>query len=49
MNYLGISAGFHDSAVSIVDNTGNILFAGHSERYTKHKHDKHLSIDSSYS
>ena len=45
MNYLGISAGFHDSAVSIVDNTGNILFAGHSERYTKHKHDKHLSID----
>jgi carbamoyltransferase len=45
MNYLGISTGFHDSAVSIVDDTGNILFAGHSERYTKHKHDKHLSID----
>ena len=45
MNYLGISAGFHDAAVSVIDNNGNILFAGHSERYTKHKHDKHLGID----
>ena len=45
MNYLGISTGFHDSAISLIDNTGNILFAGHSERYTKQKHDKNLSID----
>jgi len=45
MNYLGISTGFHDSAISLIDDTGNILFAGHSERYTKHKHDKHLSMD----
>ena len=45
MNYLGISTGFHDSAISLIDDTGNILFAGHSERYTKQKHDKHLSID----
>ena len=45
MNYLGISTGFHDSAISLIDNTGNILFAGHSERYTKQKHDKNLSMD----
>ena len=40
MNYIGISAGFHDAAISVIDDTGNILFAGHSERYSKHKHDK---------
>jgi carbamoyltransferase len=44
MNYLGISSGFHDAAVSLIDDTGNILFAGHSERYSKHKHDKHLCL-----
>ena len=44
MNYLGISCGFHDAAVSLIDNTGNILFAGHSERYSKHKHDKELCL-----
>ena len=44
MNYLGISSGFHDAAVSVIDDNGNILFASHSERYSKHKHDKHLSI-----
>ena len=43
MNYFGISSGFHDAAVSLIDDTGNILFAGHSERYTKEKHTKHLS------
>ena len=45
MNYLGISSGFHDAAISLIDDSGNILFAGHSERYSKHKHDKHLCID----
>ena len=40
MNYIGISAGFHDAAVSVVDDHGNILFDGHSERYSKNKHDK---------
>ncbi len=44
MNYLGISCSFHDAAVSLIDNTGNILFAGHSERYSKHKHDKELCL-----
>ena len=45
MNYLGISAGFHDAAVSVIDEYGNILFAGHSERYNKEKHTKHLGKD----
>lgn len=45
MNYLGISSGFHDAAVSLIDNSGEILFAGHSERYSKNKHDKRLCLD----
>ena len=40
MNYIGISSGFHDAAISVVDSQGEILFAGHSERYSKNKHDK---------
>lgn len=44
MNYIGISNGFHDAGLSIVDSQGNILFAGHSERYSKFKHDKNLDI-----
>jgi carbamoyltransferase len=43
MNYIGISAGFHDAAVSVVNSHGDITFAGHSERYSKIKHDKNLS------
>lgn len=43
--YIGVSAGFHDAAISVIDNYGNILFAGHSERYSKVKHDKTLHID----
>lgn len=45
MNYIGISAGFHDAAVSVVDDSGKILFASHSERYSKHKHDKYLNSE----
>jgi carbamoyltransferase len=44
MNYIGISCGFHDAAVSVIDGNGNILFAGHSERYSKNKHDSHLCL-----
>ena len=44
MNYLGISNGFHDAGMSVVGSNGDILFAGHSERYSKHKHDKELSM-----
>src|SRR6056300_1399308 len=42
MSYLGISAGFHDAAVSIVDDAGDIVYAGHSERYTGVKNDPEL-------
>ena len=43
MNILGISAGFHDAAVSLINHEGDILFAGHSERYSKQKNDAHLN------
>ena len=39
---LGISAGFHDAALSVVDTNGDILYAGHSERYSKTKNDPTL-------
>jgi len=42
MNYIGISCGFHDAALSVIDDKGDILFAGHSERYSKNKHDKNI-------
>ena len=42
MNILGISAGFHDAAVTLINDQGKILFAGHSERYSKRKHDSNL-------
>ena len=42
---LGISAGYHDSAVTVIDTSGNILFAGHSERYSKLKNDANLHPD----
>ena len=44
-NYVGISNGFHDAAISVISEHGNILFAGHSERYSKNKHDKELCRD----
>jgi carbamoyltransferase len=45
MNILGISAGFHDAAVAVVDNSGDILFAGHSERYSQIKNDPDIHHD----
>lgn len=42
MNILGISAGFHDAAISLIDRHGDILFAGHSERYSKQKNDPNI-------
>lgn len=43
MNILGISAGFHDAAATVVSPQGDILFAGHSERYSKIKNDANIS------
>jgi carbamoyltransferase len=42
MKILGISAGFHDAAVTVI-HQGDILFAGHSERYSKLKNDADIS------
>jgi carbamoyltransferase len=42
MNILGISAGFHDAAATVVNRAGDILFAGHSERYSKLKNDANI-------
>lgn len=44
MNILGISTGFHDAGVTVLKN-GEILFAAHSERYSKIKHDADLNND----
>jgi carbamoyltransferase len=40
--FLGISAGFHDAAASVVNSHGGIEFAAHSERYSKKKNDPDL-------
>jgi carbamoyltransferase len=40
---LGISAGFHDAAATVIRSDGEIVFAGHSERYSKIKNDAKLS------
>ena len=45
MNILGVSAGFHDAAVTLINRQGDILFAGHSERYSKQKNDSDISLD----
>ena len=39
MKYLGISEGFHDAGVALVNNN-QILFASHAERYTRVKNDR---------
>jgi carbamoyltransferase len=40
---LGLSAGFHDAAATVIRSDGEILFAGHSERYSKVKNNPNLS------
>jgi carbamoyltransferase len=44
MNILGISAGFHDAGISLI-NDNEIVFAAHSERYSKIKHDSEINIE----
>jgi carbamoyltransferase len=41
MKILGISAGFHDAAATVI-HQGDILFAGHAERYSKLKNDANI-------
>jgi carbamoyltransferase len=45
MNILGISAGFHDASATVINTQGDILFAGHSERYSKIKNDSTIHPD----
>jgi predicted NodU family carbamoyl transferase len=42
---LGISAGFHDAAATVIRSDGEIVFAGHSERYSKQKNDADIAMD----
>jgi carbamoyltransferase len=44
-NILGISAGYHDAAATVINNCGDILYAGHSERYSKKKNDPDIHVD----
>lgn len=41
-NILGVSAGFHDAAATLINTHGEIVFAGHSERYSKQKNDSNI-------
>ena len=45
MNILGLSCGYHDAAATIISNKGEILFAGHAERYSKQKNDPNIHIN----
>ena len=36
---LGISCYFHDSAIALVGDTGEVIFALHEERFSRVKHD----------
>jgi carbamoyltransferase len=44
-NILGISAGYHDAAATVINNRGDIVFAGHAERYSKVKNDPNLNTE----
>ena len=44
MKILGYSEGYHDAAVTVIEN-GKILYASHAERYSKKKNDKYLHPD----
>jgi carbamoyltransferase len=42
---LGVSAGFHDAAIAVLNQQGEIEFAGHSERYSKRKNDSDIALE----
>lgn len=44
MNILGISAGYHDAAATVINSSGDIVFAGHAERYSKKKNDANINL-----
>ena len=46
MILLGVNAQNHDASVTLFDTDRNeIVFAGHAERYSREKNDKHLNFD----
>jgi predicted NodU family carbamoyl transferase len=42
MRYCGFSEFFHDAGIAFITSEGDIEFATHAERYTKHKNDAQL-------
>jgi predicted NodU family carbamoyl transferase len=42
MRYCGFSEFFHDAGIAFITSEGDIEFATHAERYTKHKNDPDL-------
>ena len=44
INILGISAGYHDAAATVINSQGDIVFAGHAERYSKKKNDADINL-----
>lgn len=44
MRYCGISEFYHDAGLAFISEEGNILFASHSERYSKIKNDPDLDL-----
>ena len=44
-NILGVSSGYHDAAVTVINSCGDIAYAGHAERYSKRKNDANLNVD----
>ena len=42
---LGLSFGFHDSAISLLDENGNIAFACQEERFTRIKNDRSFPVN----
>lgn len=44
MKILGVSAGFHDAALTVLHNH-RIIFAGHAERYSKKKNDSNIPFE----
>ena len=45
MNILGLSAGYHDAAATVINSQGDIVFAGHAERYSKKKNDANINLE----
>ena len=44
-HYLGISAGYHDAGATVITSQGDIVYAGHAERYSKIKNDSNIHVD----